>query len=338
MKRSVLAVLACAGAACAPVQLALAAPLRDDVAVERRAALEQLRRQDLRVATVAHRIVTASAGLCQDTGPVAGWVLHDLRQYGPNLRDEARAHFGLDEAAPSLLGVVQDGPAARAGLQADDVLLAVNGQTLASPAGKPKVQGDYAPMEAALARLDAAMRAGPVELTVRRSGVELTVVLAPVTACAYDAQLIPSEQLNASADGRHVFVTTAMADYAKTDDELAIVLGHEFAHDVLRHRTRLDQGGFARKLLGNLGTNPADLRRAEREADHAGLYLAARAGYDVSGARDFWRRFAADYGSGAYFSLSHPGARERAENIEATWREIEAKRAAGQPLVPVVGP
>jgi hypothetical protein len=292
-------------------------------------ALEQLRRQDARVGAMAWRLARAGLGLCADTGPVAGWTLHDLAQYGPNRRAEAKAWFGLDAAAPSVLAVAPGGPAERAGLRPDDVLEAVNGRSLAGGAPAPaesRAPGTYAGMERALGALDAALRAGPARLSVRRGDARLALTLTPETACAYEVQLIPSSRLNASADGRRVFVTTALVDYAAADDDLAVVLGHEYAHDVLRHA--------ARGRASLFGARPGAVRAAEREADYVGLYLAARAGYAVDGAAGFWRRFAADYGAGASLSLSHPGARERAAIMEAAVREIAAKRARGEPLEP----
>ena len=148
---------------------------------------------------------------------------------------------------------------------------------------------------------------------------------------AYDAQVLPDSGLSASADGRHVFISSALASYARSDDMLALVLGHEFAHDVLHHRQRLDQVGFARHTLGDFGSMPASLRLAEKEADYVGLYLTARAGYDISQAPEFWHRFPRTAGELAW---SHPDAAERAAALAATRDEILAKRRSGQPLIP----
>ena len=137
--------------------------------------------------------------------------------------------------------------------------------------------------------------------------------------------------MSASADGRHVFISTAMVDYAQSDDMLALALGHEFAHDLLRHHDRLDQVGIARKTLGDLGATPGSLWLAEKEADYVGLYLSARAGYDVSEAPEFWRRFPKVAGE---LSWSHPDADERAAALAATRDEIQAKARNGQPLIP----
>jgi predicted Zn-dependent protease len=112
---------------------------------------------------------------------------------------------------------------------------------------------------------------------------------------------------------------------------LALVLGHEFAHDVLHHKRRLDEKGFARDVLGEFGSTPASHMVAEKEADYVGLYLSARAGYDISQAPDFWRRFPAAIGD---FSFSHPGNAERAAALAATRDEILAKRERREPLVP----
>ena len=77
---------------------------------------------------------------------------------------------------------------------------------------------------------------GPVEVGFRRDGNDLTARITPQRACGYDVQLDPSDELNARADGKRLFITTAMAGFTATDDELAVVLGHELAHHVLGHR------------------------------------------------------------------------------------------------------
>ena len=159
----------------------------------------------------------------------------------------------------------------------------------------------------------------------------LRLELAGRPGCAYDAQVLPGPDLSASADGRHVFISAALVGYARSDDMLALVLGHEFAHDVLHHHHRLDQAGVARRALGDLGSTPASLRLAEKEADYVGLYLSARAGYDISAAPEFWRRFPS---VGGDLGWSHPGAAERAASLAATRDEILAKRQSGQPLIP----
>ena len=112
---------------------------------------------------------------------------------------------------------------------------------------------------------------------------------------------------------------------------LALVLGHEFAHDLLHHRQRLDRVGVARGVLGELGSTPGSLHAAEREADYVGLYLTARAGYDISHAPDFWRRFPR---TGGDLGWSHPDPDQRVAALAATRDEIEAKIARGEPLLP----
>ena len=74
----------------------------------------------------------------------------------------------------------------------------------------------------------------------------------------------------------------------------------------------------------------------DTDADYVGLYLAARAGYEIRTAVDFWRRMAVEPpGSiGESMLSSHPSSPERSAGLEQAVREIEAKRRAGQPLVP----
>jgi hypothetical protein len=158
------------------------------------------------------------------------------------------------------------------------------------------------------------------------------VLLVGRTGCAYDAEVLPGEALNASADGRHVFITTALVRYAATPDALALVLGHEFAHDLLHHQARLDRAGLNRRALGELGSTPASLRLAEREADYVGLYLTARAGYGVADAPAFVRDFPGAWADALQWS--HPDAADRAAGLAAARDEIARRQAAGEPLTP----
>ena len=297
--------------------------------------LAGLREADQRVADVAYRIVTASAALCSDVKPQSGLVLQTALQYSPHLRPDVEATFHIDDRA-AIEAIAAGSPAAQAGLRRDDILVAVNGQPLAAGAPAPPSGADdrpatYAPVEQATAAIDAGLGEGAARLSVQRGGESLDVVLQPRPGCAYDAQVLPGPQLNASADGRHVFISTGLVSYARSDDMLALVLGHEFAHDVLHHKRRLDEKGFARDVLGEFGSTPASHMVAEKEADYVGLYLSARAGYDISRAPDFWRQFPAAIGD---FSFSHPGNAERAAALAATRDEILAKRQRGEPLVP----
>jgi hypothetical protein len=295
-------------------------------------SLQGLRAQDQRVADVAYRIAKTSAALCSDQAPLSGLLLQSALQYRPGLRPAARAAFHLDDR-PAVEAVAAGSPADAAGVRREDIVLAVNDRPL--PTATPALGADtrpatYQPVEQARAAIEAALAAGPANLTLQRGDAVIRISLPREVGCAYDAQVLPGPALNASADGRHVFISSAMVDYAASDAALAFVLGHEFAHDVLHHRQRLDDVGFARKALGELGSTPASLQLAEREADYVGLYLAARAGYDISAAPDFWRR----YPAGGELGWSHPSTTARAASLAATRDEIETKIRLGQQLLP----
>ena len=50
-------------------------------------------------------------------------------------------------------------------------------------------------------------------------------------------------------DGARVQVTAALVEYATRDDELAAVIAHEFAHNILKHRLALNAAGISRGLF-----------------------------------------------------------------------------------------
>ncbi|HEX5776143.1 MAG TPA: M48 family metallopeptidase [Caulobacteraceae bacterium] len=287
---------------------------RADAAAEF-AALQAL---EARVAAVAWRLTNANTELCPDKGPQTGLTLHDAWQYAPESRAQAVRYFQLTDA-PAVMAVAPGSPADSAGLRPGDVITSVNGASLRSPEpiGGP---ASYADVQRSLAWIDAGLSEGPAVLAAQRGGEARQLTVQPVIGCDYEVQLIPSPQLEASADGKVVSLTTGLARYAERDEDLALVIGHEMAHNVLRHRA-----------------NPTGSSRSrEREADRVGLYLTARAGYDISHAADFWRRFGDDNWRARLGVLTHPGPTARSRALAPVIAEIEARRAAGQPLTPAL--
>jgi predicted Zn-dependent protease len=124
-----------------------------------------------------------------------------------------------------------------------------------------------------------------------------------------------------------------------TDDEIAVVLGHEIAYALREHsREQVSQAIAANTtiiigaaLLG-LSGGAADLvgagyqtliatrfsRTDETEADHIGLELSARAGYDPRAGVTLWRKMMQDKGGqrSPEFLSSHPADSTRIRQIE----------------------
>jgi len=115
--------------------------------------------------------------------------------------------------------------------------------------------------------------------------------------------------------GGKVGIYTGLLDLAESDDEIAVVMGHEIAHVTARHGAeRMSQGMLV--ALGGLvldsatsGKSNHDLlltgyglasvggilafsRSHESEADFIGIRYAAKAGYDPRAAISFWQNMA----------------------------------------------
>ena len=330
--------------------------LRQETMAHQNAALDRLRDHEARVANMGYRLAVANAELCAERGGVPGFTLLQTSQLPRELRGAARARFEVSDIV-SVWTVAPDSPAAKAGLKTGDGVLAINGERVRG--SDRTTRRDWGTssreVERLLDRVDRHFDRGSVQLLVRGAdGQERTLSFTPETGCDYEVLRAPTDDVNAGADGERVLVTTGMARYAADEEELALVLGHELAHNAMRHKERLAAstrlarvgGLLASVLIGATtgvgvdlyslaarGTRQTRLTM-EREADYVGLYFAARAGYDVSEANAFWRRMGADYPGSTYTRYSHPGSGERALNITATTQEIAAKRAANEPLKP----
>jgi len=293
-------------------------------------SLVAMRGLDQRVATIGHRLAVANVGLCTQTLNLPGFAVHDLSQYGADFRAAAISAFGLD-AGPGVLALVPRSPAERDGLRLDDILLSVDGRSLAQ--GPPRRDRSFDRMAEILDALESAFADGSADILVRRAGATLPLHVGSEPGCATRFQLIPSRRLNAQADGRYVQVTTAIAGYVADDDELAAVIAHEFAHNVLGHRVRLDQQHVSRGFFANFGSNASRIRETEAEADRFSIYLLDRAGYDPEAAVRFWERFGRR-GLNFLGSATHPNWQRRIELLRGEIAAVRAARARGAVPVP----
>lgn len=281
---------------------------------------------DARVATVGYRLATSAGDLCPGEY-LPGFAVHDASQYGGADKAAARTTFGFGDT-PSILAVAEDSPAARAGMRADDRLIAIEGKP---PPASPKTgAATFAVVSATVDMLEKASADGRLDLALQRGGKPFTVHLALQRGCGSRFTTRPSDQYDARADGRYVEVTTAAILYAESADTLAAILGHELAHNILRHRVRLNTAGVSRGLLGGLGRSGRLSRQAEIEADRLGVHLSARAGYDIDGIAEFWRRRAANRGLRLSIGDTHPSDAKRIAVIEEEVAAIRRARAEGR--------
>lgn len=280
-----------------------------------------LRDEDFRVAAIAYRLGLRGIAHCPDRQPLTGMLLHHLPEYLPADRRLMIGLYGLDRG-PGILLVLPDSPAAQAGLAAGDVLLAINGKSFPSPAAmaaEPNRKAWRRSVEATEGLIETELRSGPARLQVLRQGQELELSLASLPACPIRVRLARSSQVNAFADRFNVIVTTGLLDFLKSDDELALIIGHELSHFILKHPPMHTSD----KLLASIGIRSQTFWNREAAADRLAIRLMAAGGFDLEAIIPFWRRFLGKY-DGAQIFRYHPslGARER-----ITREEVAAIRA-----------
>ncbi len=157
--------------------------------------------------------------------------------------------------------------------------------------------------------------------------------------------VIDKDQLNAFAlPGGKVFVYTGLFKAVQNEDQLAVVMGHEVAHAIARHgaeRMSMIQLGrmgkeIASKTLGGgkyagvinqaygvgetYGMVLPFSRKFEYESDEIGLYLMAKAGYNVNEAVRFWdnmRKLKQGSANPPEFLSTHPADLNRIRRIQS---------------------
>lgn len=281
------------------------------------AALAQWQAKEARLFAIGWRLVTGNAPFCRNSAPALGLLLHDADSYAEP--QAVRAALGL-AGSIAVQAVAPGSPAETGGLRPNDTLLMVGGQELASlpldrKASWRRLAGINSAIEMGLKRGE------PATLSWRSADEGLREAqMSGTPACPSRFELLGTGD-RVVADGARVLLGQGFSGFAYPDDLLAAAVAHELAHNLLRHRERLDR----------LGRSQANIRVTEREADRMMPWLLANAGYPPDAAARFMRHWGPDSPGGALGGImrarTHDGWDERAEMIEAELPIIAAEMA-----------
>lgn len=311
-------------------------------------------KQAQRLENVAYKVLSGAVPLCGDrVHPTLGFSIWNMYSFDEGWRKTARRVYGL---SPFIMvrNVIPGSPAHQAGLRPGDMVQSINGQT---------VLIDINALGTFAEQLNAFKNSSgeAIRLTVRRDGKE--VEIPPIhtkLSCRYRVAMVPKQVPGAHATGNTIAVTEGMMRFAALDEELALVVSHELAHNTMKHIDAKKQNAMAGAMGGllfdvlfaALGVNTGgDFSRLgqkmgaraysvefEKEADYVGTYAMALAGYDIEKAPIFWRKMAAISPKSITFSSTHPTAPERYLLISNTVEEIRKKSRIGLALRPEIKP
>ena len=174
----------------------------------------------------------------------------------------------------------------------------------------------------------------------------------------WEINLIKSDQINAFCmpGGKIAFYTGIIDQLKLTDDEVAMVMGHEIAHALREHareriaKTQLTQVGTSLVAdllgLGSLGRLAVDAggslmslkfsRDDETESDVIGLELGARAGFDPRAGITLWQKMSAtNKGAPPSWLSTHPAGKNRIAEMQGHLPEVmplyEKSKASNRP-------
>jgi len=285
--------------------------ITEERVVQEALAFDDMARLQKRLLRVATPILKANTELCPKIRRDIGVRTHSLKTYPKAMRPAAARELGAKDM-PTIIMVAKGSPAQKAGLQIGDEILNEKDKAVS-------IYDDG--FQDILAQTDAKIR-------IRRDGTIQEMAITAESLCGYKLRLSQTSVINAYANGRTITVTSGMMNFAEDDDELALIIGHELAHNTMGH---------IRKTIGNyiitLGSTRYT-RPFESEADYVGMYYMVRAGYDPEGVEDFWRRLALTNPKSVARANTHPTYPNRYLRLAATRDEIKAKQAAGEALFP----
>lgn len=247
------------------------------------------------------------------------------------------------ETGVAVIGLVEGSPAQKSGILAGDFIKSVDGLPARQLSDVAYVFNHKAPGQAVA--LAVARKGMPLNFTFKLGSKPVDVAF----------RMVDEQEVNAGASPNLVVVTYGLMRFVKSDDELAVVLGHELAHIIRSHHLKESGIGLLSMLAGiaaGIGANRVSpgsgdivmrsISQAfnarfsqdfEREADYFGLRYVHAAGFNIEAGVDVWERFAIEVPQSMTrnFFSTHPSSPERMVRLKKIVRELKSPAQAPAP-------
>lgn len=324
-------------------------PTGEIQAEQRKQQTTQLRNylgQLSRLDNVAFPIRAANRDDCKDWAwAQIGLIAATVPSLPRKFRSFAHEALSVSWTHATVLSVADGSPAAVAGIKSGDQLLTFNNEPIPRH-GTAGWIGGYVRNNGQR----------PIKVLIRRDGVDEMRTVVPVIACAIPIELQVDSSVNAFTTDDRIVVSSSILRAARTDAQLALVIGHELAHANLGHLNKrrantaigwlsgaaVDAGitlggipifGVFSRVFAQAGAQAFSVA-FEREADYVGAYYAARAGYDLAGSEEIWRTFSLEDPDSIRVTTDHPITPVRFVQMQKVIDEIENKKRRNVPLDP----
>ena len=294
-----------------------------------------------RIYRVAAPLMVKNAQLCRSFArPLLGFTAKNRYSYPAELVPAAEVSLKLDDRL-RVMQVLEGSGAMRAGIRAGDILQSIQDQALPL--------GAQAESEAARLLAPLVKNAIDISVVVLRQERPISLIIPLTAACAFSMEVGHAPQVNAYADGRRIMVTRGMLNFLSSDEELAVVLAREIAHNVLQHAASQQMTATVASTIDTLlplkpdsaalagrGGLRAMSAKADQEADRLAMYMLARAGYDPAAAERTMEKIAQSYPASQNntYTALHPWTHERRQSMQIILSEIRQKQTSKNPLLP----
>lgn len=263
--------------------------------------------------------------------------------YTKNVDRYLKKLFNLQTSYGVVVVVVSEGsPAESAGIRPGDIIVAIDNKRIRNQYDINRIVSNLSGGESVYVNI---MR-GEESLTLTALIKELPLKVS--------FNVVDMAGVNAAATPQAIVVTYDLMRFAKSDDEIAVILSHELAHitkghiaketgvNILTALLALGAGLFSETQSPGSGDSVlrgasqiADLfnrkysRDLEREADYFGLRYVYYAGYDIEAGVGVWERFAIEVPKSmvANFLSTHPTSVERMLRLQKTVKELQRENS-----------
>lgn len=266
-----------------------------EILVQKKILINEMAKASIKIHKITWPILLANKQKCKDNRKKSyGSLFADVNDlpeedkkifltlFNSNIDPKYFYKYQVD-GFPVILSIAKDSPAYNAGLLKNDIILEINEKNTQNFRKK---------------LLFILENKKNLTFKILRGKEEIKISMTGIQICSYNVQVLPSGFPNAFADGEKVFITMAAIKLAQTKDELAFLIGHELAHNIL-HYKNFDANEA--NLLAIDYLDKPKIRQIksilvwsnenrEIEADIEGIHLAFKAGFSLENVNDYWRR------------------------------------------------